>query len=38
LSFIQSELIKVPKQTPVHLELASMANKKFVKEIAIQVN
>lgn len=34
LSLIQAELAKVPNAIPVHLELASMVNKKFVKEIA----
>ena len=38
LSFIQSELIKIPKAVPVHLELASMVNKAFVKEIADNVS
>ncbi|XP_062590693.1 ADP-dependent glucokinase-like [Saccostrea cucullata] len=37
LLFIQNELVKIPKTTPVHLELASMANQKFVKAIADQI-
>lgn len=38
LSLIQAELAKVPNAIPVHLELASMVNKNFVKEIADNVS
>ncbi|KAK3097938.1 hypothetical protein FSP39_014684 [Pinctada imbricata] len=37
LAVIRNGLNNIPRELPVHLELASMANKKFVKEILEQI-